>query len=190
VHHSILPRFSHPTFCQSFCPDESISVPKATFACNMGDHSESTSFRALFESAFQAYEKTTGISLTEHPLAMQIQSCHPVESMTALVQDQASAFNEFRGNDRVTQLVKTTLSILTKLFTAASLGDAVGLVCRNGPAPDGCSAGTSDAFHSRSHLSMPYTLPLLFYLLVWALPSFLRGYMILVTPTCTRRPTA
>jgi fungal STAND N-terminal Goodbye domain len=103
----------------------------------MGDQSESTSFRALFESAFQAYEKKTGITLAEHPLAMQLQSCHSVESMTALVQDQASAFNEFRGKDRVTKSLKSTLSILIKLSATASLGSAVGLVCRKGP--DGVS---------------------------------------------------
>jgi len=100
----------------------------------MGDQLESSaSFRALFESAFQVYEKTTGISLAEHPFAIQLQRCHSIESMTALVQDQASTFNEFREKDRVTKSVKSTLSILTKLSATASLGDAVGLVCRQGP---------------------------------------------------------
>ena len=99
----------------------------------MGDHSESTRFRALLESAFQAYEKKTGITLAEHPLAIQLQSCHSVESMTALVQDQASAFNGFRGKDRVTKSAKRILSILTTLSAIASLGDVVGLVCRQGP---------------------------------------------------------
>ena len=98
----------------------------------MGDYSESTCFRALLESAFQAYEKKTGITLAEHPLALQLQGCHSVESMTALVQDQALAFNEFRGKNRATKSVKTTLSILTKLSATATLGDAVGLVCRKG----------------------------------------------------------
>ena len=101
----------------------------------MGDHFESTSVHvhALFESAFQAYEEKTGITLAEHPLATQLESCHSVESMTALVQDQVSAFNEFRGKDRVTKSVESTLSILTKLSATASLGDAVGLVRRKGP---------------------------------------------------------
>jgi len=99
----------------------------------MGDQSESTRFRAHFESAFQAYKKETGITLAEHPLAIQLQSCHSVESMTALVQEQASAFNEFRGKDRVIKSVKSTLSILTKLSATASHDDVVGLVCRKDP---------------------------------------------------------
>ena len=103
-----------------------------TSSCDMGDQSEPTSFRALFESAFQAYEEKTGIALAEHPLAMELQSCHSVESMTALVQDQASAFNGFRGKEKVTKSVKSTLSILIKLSATTSLGDAVGLVCRKG----------------------------------------------------------
>ena len=100
----------------------------------MGDQSESPSFRALFESAFQAYEKKTGIPLAEHPLAIRLQSCNSVESMTALVQgEESSTFNEFRGKDRVTKSLKGTLSILAKLSATTSLGDAVGLVCRKDP---------------------------------------------------------
>ena len=99
----------------------------------MGDLSESTSFRALFESAFQAYEKKTGITLAEHPLAVQLQSCHSVESMTALVQDQASAFDEFRGKGRLVKFAKSTLSILTKLSAAIPPRATFGLVRRKFP---------------------------------------------------------
>jgi len=99
----------------------------------MGDQSESTSFHALFDSAFQAYEKKTGITLADHPLAIQLQSCHSVESMTALVQDQASAFSEFRGKERLMKFVTSTLSILTMLCAAIPPRTTFGLVCRKGP---------------------------------------------------------
>jgi len=95
----------------------------------MGDLSELNSFRALFESAFQAYKEKTGITLTEHPLAIQLESCHSAESMTALVQDQASAFNEFRGKGKLMKLVKSTLSILTKLSAAIPPCATFSLVC-------------------------------------------------------------
>jgi hypothetical protein len=127
----------------------------------MSDHSESTSFRALFESAFQAYENKTGIPLAEHPIAMQLQSCHSVESMTALVQDQASTFNDFRGKDRVTKSVKTTLSILTKLSATASLATLLAWYVETDLMV--CSTGTSDIFYSHFHLHMLYTLALLSY---------------------------
>jgi len=99
----------------------------------MDDHSESTRFHALFESAFQAYKEKTGITLAEHPLAIQVQSCHSVESMTAIVQDQASAFNEFRGKNRLMKLVTKTLLILTILSAAIPTHATFGLVCRKGP---------------------------------------------------------
>jgi hypothetical protein len=94
----------------------------------MEDQSGPSHFRALFESAFQAYEKKTGISLAEHPLALQLQSCQSVESITTLLQNQTKAFREFRGNDRVMKLIKSTVSILTTLSATASLGDSIGLV--------------------------------------------------------------
>ena len=104
--------------------------------CDMGDQSGSTRFRAPFESALEAYEKKTGITLAEHPLALQLQSCHSVEDITTLVQDQASAFGEFRGKDRIMKSIKSTASILATLSATASFGDAIGLVRHKG-ADDG-----------------------------------------------------
>jgi hypothetical protein len=97
----------------------------------MSEQSGSYCFRALFESALQSYEKTTGITLAELPLAVQLQSCHTIESITAVLECQVLTFGDFRGSDRVMKSIKSTLSILTRLSTAASLGNAVGLVRRN-----------------------------------------------------------
>jgi hypothetical protein len=94
----------------------------------MTDQSGSARFQALFESALQAYEKKTGITLAQHPLAVKLQSCRSVEDVTALLQGQAKAFSDFQANDRITKAIKTTISILTPLSDAASLADAVGLV--------------------------------------------------------------
>jgi hypothetical protein len=102
----------------------------------MADRSASTRVRALFEFALQAYEKKTGITLTKHPLAVQLQSCHTVESITGLVQDQALAFCEFQGKDRIMKSIKSTVSILTTLSATACLGDAIGLVRQKGTGID------------------------------------------------------
>jgi len=93
----------------------------------MGDRSASSRVRALFEFALQAYEKKTGITLAKHPLAVQLQSCHTIESITGLVQDQALAFGDFQGKDRIMKSIKSTVSILTALSATACLGDAIGL---------------------------------------------------------------
>jgi len=94
----------------------------------MANQTGSSRFRALFESAFRAYEKKTGISLAEHPLAVQLQSFDSVESITTLLQNQTQAFREFRGSDRVMKLIKDIASILATLSATASLGDSIGLV--------------------------------------------------------------
>ncbi len=62
----------------------------------MGDRSGSTDtrFRALFEPALQAYEEKTGVTLAEHPLAVQLHSCHSIESVTTVLLGEAQAFRE------------------------------------------------------------------------------------------------
>jgi len=93
------------------------------------DHlSESVRFQALFGPALQAYEKMAGVSLTQHPLAVKLQRCDSIEAITGLLQDQAQAFGHLRGSDKIMKSLKTTVSILSKLSSAASLTDAFGLV--------------------------------------------------------------
>jgi hypothetical protein len=94
----------------------------------MTDQSGSARFSSLFESALQSYEKKSGVMLAEHPLAVQLQTCHSVESIITLLQGQAQAFGDFRGSDRVMKSIKSTVSSLTRLASIASLGDAIGLV--------------------------------------------------------------
>jgi len=89
---------------------------------------QSARFQALFEPALQAYEKTAGVSLTQHPLAIKLQSCDSVEAVSGLLQDQAHAFRHLQGSDKIMKSLKTTVSILSKLSSAASLAGAFGLV--------------------------------------------------------------
>ena len=97
----------------------------------MAHQSESARFQALFEPALQAYEKRAGVSLAQHPLAIKLQSCDTVEAITSLFQDQAQAFRHFQGSDKIMKSIKTTVSILSKISSAASLADAVGLARQN-----------------------------------------------------------
>jgi hypothetical protein len=87
-----------------------------------------TRFRALFGSALQAYEKKVGVSLAEHPLAIQLESCDTVESITAILQGEAQAFSGLQGNDRIMMSIKNTISILTKISPTASLAVDISLV--------------------------------------------------------------
>jgi len=96
----------------------------------MGDQSQASRFRPLFESALQEYQRQTGTTLAGHPLAENLQHCDSIESITTVLQEQARAFSEFRGGDaRVMKSLKTVVSVLYTLSISTALGEAIGLVC-------------------------------------------------------------
>jgi hypothetical protein len=94
----------------------------------MSDQSGPSQFEALFESALQDYEKQTGIPLDKHPLAEQLQNCQSVDSVTTLLQEQARAFNEFRGSDKIMKSLKSVVSALSRVSAVANLGQDIGMV--------------------------------------------------------------
>ena len=97
-------------------------------AQDMAHQPDSARFQTLFEPALQAYEKKAGVSLAQHPLAIKLQNSDSVEAITSLLQDQARAFVDLQGSDKIMKSIKTTVSILSKLSSVASLVDAFGLV--------------------------------------------------------------
>jgi hypothetical protein len=99
----------------------------------MAEQTGPTRFHALFESAMQAYQKMTGITLAEHPLAVQLQSCNSLDSITAILQGQAQAFSNFRESHGIMKSIKTTVSILTSLGAAVSFADTFEMVRQRVP---------------------------------------------------------
>ena len=100
----------------------------------MSDQPGSSCFRNLFEYALQDYENQTGMSLAKHPLAERLQNCDSNDSLTAVLQEQARAFHEFRGHNRIIKYLKSAVSILSKLsVTTTTLGDTFGLVLWEAP---------------------------------------------------------
>ena len=93
----------------------------------MTENSAPNRFRDLFDDALHVYEKETGITLANHSLAVKLQGCESVGAITALLQDQAK---DFKKSEKITKSIGTIVSILTPLSFAASLPDAVGLVCQ------------------------------------------------------------
>ena len=81
------------------------------FPNNMGDQLQSSRFRALFDSALQDYQSQTCTTLSSHPLAEKLQDCDLVESVTALLREQARVFSDFRGGEgRIMKSLKTVVS--------------------------------------------------------------------------------
>jgi hypothetical protein len=94
-------------------------------------HSGSTRFREIFEAALRTYQTTTGVTLTEHPLAIQVQSCRSVESIATRLKDEARAFGNLQGSDTIMKSIESTVSILSTLPVTTTLGEASGLVRQN-----------------------------------------------------------
>jgi hypothetical protein len=95
----------------------------------MSDQSESSHLRVLFEAALEDYKQQTGIELAEHPLAERLQDCNSVESVTAILLEQAQGFKEFREKDKVLKSVKKFLAVLHGLPSAADFAQDVVSVC-------------------------------------------------------------
>jgi hypothetical protein len=96
----------------------------------MADGSGPARFQLLFESALQDYGVKTGVPLSQHPLAMDLQSCQSVDDITTLLQRRTEAFTDFQQRDRTMRALETTVSILTPLSDVGSLADAIGVVCQ------------------------------------------------------------
>ena len=95
----------------------------------MSDQSGSSRLSGLFEAALEDYKQQTGIELAKHPLAESLQYHNSVESVTAIIREQAQDFKEFREKDKVLKPLKKVLTILHKLPSAVNFAQDVGLVC-------------------------------------------------------------
>jgi hypothetical protein len=94
----------------------------------MTDQLGSSHLQVLFEAALHDYQRQTGIALAEHPHAEKLQSCDSIESVTAVFHEEAQAFSEFRGKDKVLKPLEQAVSVLYKLSAIANFGPDIGLV--------------------------------------------------------------
>jgi hypothetical protein len=95
----------------------------------MTDQSGSSHLRVLFEAALEDYKQQTGIELAKHPLAERLQYYNSVESVTAILREQAQGFKEFQEKDKVLKPLGKVLTVLHRLPSAANFAQHVGLVC-------------------------------------------------------------
>ena len=97
-------------------------------------------FQTLFEAAFRDYERLTGKTLANHPLAEKLQSCDSVESITAVLREQTETSGEIPGKDKVLKPLKNVVSVLHKLSSAdaVNFGQDLGLVRLYAPNESQC----------------------------------------------------
>ena len=94
----------------------------------MSDQSGSSRLRVLFEAALEDYRQQTGIELAKHPLAERLQYYNSVDSIIAILREQAQDFKELREKDKVLKPLKRVLTVLHLLPSAANFAQHIGLV--------------------------------------------------------------
>jgi hypothetical protein len=84
----------------------------------------------LFEAALNEFEKRAGSNLVQHQVIQKLQSCESADSVIDVLQDQAQAFRNFRGDDgRLMKWFKRTVNVLYTLSTSDVLSEGISLVC-------------------------------------------------------------
>jgi hypothetical protein len=94
----------------------------------MSQPSSSISFKGLFDAALQEYQNQTKIKLVEHPIAKKLEACDTVDSITAILQEQAQIFGGFRDDGRVMKSLRSSVDVLYTLSNSTILGQVIGLV--------------------------------------------------------------
>ena len=91
----------------------------------------SSTFRILFDAALQDYKDKTGNALIDHLITKQLETCESVNSITAVLQEQARSFREFSENDgRLMKALNSSVDVLCSPSISSALSEAIGLVVR------------------------------------------------------------
>jgi hypothetical protein len=91
----------------------------------------SSTFPFLFDAALQDYNKKTKNTLIDHPIAKQLEACESVNSITAILQEQARSVCEFRENDgTLMKALNSLVDVLCAPSISSALNEAIGLVVR------------------------------------------------------------
>ena len=89
----------------------------------------SLELKSLFEAALNEFEKRAGTNLLRHQIIDSLTNCESVESVIAVLQDQAQAFRTWRGDDgKLMTWLKRTVQVLHPLSTSGVLVESIGLV--------------------------------------------------------------
>ncbi len=120
-------------------PPSVVSLPQAAPPClaffssisDMSQPPRTSTFQDLFNRALQDYKHKTGISLIRHPIAKQLKACKSVNSIVAILQEQARSFHTYRGNDgKLMKALNFSVDVLCLPSINSALNQAIGLVVR------------------------------------------------------------
>ncbi|KAF8486833.1 hypothetical protein DFH94DRAFT_3508 [Russula ochroleuca] len=88
----------------------------------------SPELKLLFETALNDFEKRAGTNLFQYQIIDQLVNCESSDSVIKVLQEQAQAFRNFRGDDgKIMTWLKRTVNALYSLSTSGVLGGTIGL---------------------------------------------------------------
>ena len=123
----------HPTLYPHHVRSTLIFSPRAPplsqARVDSSEMEQTSSFQGLFNAALHDYQIQTGNNLIDHPLAKQLESCDSADSITAILQEQAQIFRDFRGDDG--KFMKSLKCSVNVLYTLSITTEGIGLVHPN-----------------------------------------------------------
>jgi len=89
----------------------------------------SPELKSLFDVALDEFEKRAGTNLLQHQIVDRLVNCQSADSVIDVLQDQAQAIRNFRGDDgRLMTWLKRTVNVLHALSTSSVLREGIGTV--------------------------------------------------------------
>jgi hypothetical protein len=90
----------------------------------------SPELKSLFEAALNEFEKRAGSNLVRHQIIDKLVNCESADSVIDVLQEQAQAFRNFRGDDgKLMMWLKRTVNVLYTLSTSDVVCGGISLVC-------------------------------------------------------------
>lgn len=81
-------------------------------------------FKPILDAALSDYKSKTGKELLDHPLATELQRCDTVDSVLAILQDQAGAFQQFKdGDEGLMKWIGPLIQVLFAFSVTPGVGD-------------------------------------------------------------------
>ncbi len=92
-----------------------------------------SNFKPVLDATLSEYKKKTGRELLDHPIAAELQRCDTVDTVLAILQDQAREFQQFKdGDQRLMKWIGPLAQVLFAFSGTLVVGD-VGLVLLRSP---------------------------------------------------------
>ena len=88
----------------------------------------SPELKSLFEAALDDFEKRSETNLLQHQIIHKLANCQSADSVIDVLQQEAQALHNFRGDGKLMTWLKRTVNVLHMLSTSSILGQGIGLV--------------------------------------------------------------